>query len=103
MPTENIIVNYPFEYYNPAKPNNHWTNLRLKRETALKDYYNSLKPREDNAIKKRYEAPLAEVLKDGDPKWQNMTQKELYEQARIQLENHQYYTKTNDDYYVRAA
>jgi hypothetical protein len=49
-----------------------------------------------------YKHTLAEVFKDGDPKWQNMTPKELHEQARIQLEKHQYDTKTNDNYYVRV-
>ena len=86
-----------------SQKENHEKNTKLNKERyALKEAQYDIMEYGNNAMTP-YNHPLAEVLKDGDPKWQKMTPKELHEQARIQLEKHQYDTKANDGYYVRAA
>ena len=100
MPESNDYVNWVVTH--TAQEENHKKNTELKKkkynskeaEYSITEY--------DNNRMTPYKHTLAEVFKDGDPKWQNMTPKELHEQARIQLEKHQYDTKTNDNYYVRV-
>ena len=91
MSTENNVLNYPFEYYNPNKCDNHSKNLKLRQETALKDYNNSMKLREDSPMK-IYKAPLAETLTC-----------DLRNYTLEEIRNHRYSTKVENDYYVRAA
>ena len=74
-----------------AKEENHFKNLKLRQETALKDYNHSIKPREDYSIKE-YKAPLAEALTF-----------DLRKYTLEELKNHHYKTKVDNDYYVRAA
>ena len=92
MPESNDYVNWVVTH--TAQEENHKKNTKLnKKEYNLKEaeYEYSIMEYDNNRMTP-YKHTLAEVL-DGDPKWQNMTPKELHEQARIQLEKHQYNTQ----------
>ncbi len=88
MTTENNdYMNWLQEH--TTKEDNHFKNLKLKEKTAIKDYKNSMKVRTDYPLKE-YQKPLAEVL-------------DLRRYTLEELKNHNYSTKIDNNYYVRAA
>jgi hypothetical protein len=86
---ENDYVNWLIIH--TAKEKNHFKNLKLRQETALKAYINSIKLREDNPIK-RFKEPLVKVLEFN-----------LRDYTLQELNNNPYNTMVDDGYYVRAA
>jgi hypothetical protein len=91
MPTENNdYVNWLANH--AAEEENHNKNQTLNKKVyTLKQREYNL-PMEYENYPTEYRKPLSEVL-NCDPKWQQMSPKELKEQARIQLEKQQYTTQ----------
>ena len=98
MPTENNDY-VKWLANNAAEEENHYKNQTLnKKEYFLKQREYNLPmeyenyPTEYKKYPTAYKKPLFKVL-NCDPEWQQMSQKELKEQARIQLEMQQYTTQ----------
>jgi len=89
MPTENN------DYMNwfLAHEDTHSRNLKMNKETAIKDYQNSIKPRVDSYPMVEFQKPLVDAF-NLNLRWYTLEE----------LKKYKYDTRIDDwNYYVRAA